>query len=151
MDEEVISRGLRKALYDLARQSPTDLAGWASLMLPLLDRIAADERVWFVAQADDFVRVYANLGEPGQVVGQVLRFDLTTCHEPHTIFWGLEQAIERNGRMPERGLRFNTPYAIATWRRTGRCFRCRWRDRGSIGDQPLARRRCDPDSTALPD
>jgi hypothetical protein len=115
-EEETISQGLRKALYDLTRQPPADLAGWASLMLPLLDRIAADERAWFVAQADDFVRVYANLGEPGQVIGQVLRFDLTTCHEPHTIFWGLEQAIEHNGRLLERGIRFNTPYAIATWR-----------------------------------
>jgi hypothetical protein len=113
--EEAVSQGLRKAIYDLVRQSPTDLAGWSALVTPLLDRIAADERGWFAAQADEFVTTYANLGEAGQVVGQVVRFDLAAFHEPHTLFWGLEQAIERNGRLPERGIRFNTPYAIATW------------------------------------
>jgi hypothetical protein len=114
-EEEAITQGVRKAIYDLVRQSPTDLADWAALVTPFLDQIAADERGWFAAQAPEFVRTYANLGERGQITGQVLTFDRLEGQEPYAIFWGLEQAIERNGRRPERGIRFNTPYAIATW------------------------------------
>jgi hypothetical protein len=114
-DEELVSQGLRKVVYDLAHQFPAELDGWALSVAPVLDRIAADERGWFAAQAEEFARAYADLGEPSQVTGQVLYFHLVTGHEPQAIFWGLEQAIERNGRRPERGIRFCTPYAIATW------------------------------------
>jgi hypothetical protein len=34
---------------------------------------------------------------------------------PQTYYWILEATKEENGRVPERGIRFNIPYTIAAW------------------------------------
>ena len=41
---------------------------------------------------------------------------LIANHFPQTCYWALEVAIERQGRLLERGIHFRAPYAIATWR-----------------------------------
>ncbi len=117
-DEDVISRGLLNVIYDAIiteGQSTTDGADWVALAMPILERIAADERTWFAAQADAFATTYAKPMIGGRVIGKVLHFDLTTTKQQPTLFWGLEQAIEAKGRTTERGISFHTPYAIVTW------------------------------------
>jgi len=42
-------------------------------------------------------------------------FDRALGPVPQDFPWMLEAAIEREGRVPERGLRFNVPHAIAAW------------------------------------
>jgi len=114
-EDEQLTQGVRKAVYDLARQAPPDVADWATLTLPLLERIAADDRAWFAAQADEFIATYALPAAMARREGQVLQFELSAEQETNAIFWGLEQAIEQQGRKAERGLCFHTPYALATW------------------------------------
>lgn len=118
-EETVISQGLLKVIYDgitsAAHQSDNSAAAWSALATPILDRIAVDERDWFAAQAADFSAIYATLPAPGRVEGRVLRFELSAVQATHTLFWGLEKAIETHGRAAERGICFTTPYAIATW------------------------------------
>jgi hypothetical protein len=118
-EEAVISQGLLKVIYDaiasVAHQAESAAATWSTLAAPILDRIGADERDWFAAQAANFGTTYATLPLPGRVEGRVLRFELSAVQATHTLFWGLEKAIEAHGRAAERGICFTTPYAIATW------------------------------------
>jgi hypothetical protein len=46
----------------------------------------------------------------------VLLFESIENQFLRTCYWALEAAIERQGRLLERGIRFKVPYAIATWR-----------------------------------
>lgn len=119
LEEGIISQGLLKVVYDaitgMDPQATTNEDSWVALALPILERISGDERAWFAAQADGFNATYAMLPISPRVHGKVLHFDLATTEQKHTIFWGLERAIEANGRTAERGIAFNTPYAIATW------------------------------------
>ncbi|MEZ4659528.1 MAG: HD domain-containing protein [Caldilineaceae bacterium] len=113
-----ISQGLLNAVYDAmaaARQSAAEPVDWTALAVPILERIAADDRGWFVEQASAFTQRYTALPVMGQIDGKVQRFDLTAPPMPHAVFWGLEAAIEARGRAPVRGICFNTPYAIAAW------------------------------------
>ena len=112
---ETVAYGLLNAVYDAAQQTPDDPAGWAALATPLLERIAADDRVWFTAQAEGFIRTYATLTGEIHKHGQVLQITLAAAPMAPTCFWALEQAIEQHGRTPERGICFTYPYAIATW------------------------------------
>jgi hypothetical protein len=80
-----------------------------------LERIRADERPWFADQAAAFSAAYAVLPIAPSVHGKVLHFELGTAEPGQTVFWGLERAIEANGRVAERSIAFNTPYALATW------------------------------------
>ena len=118
-EEALISQGLLKAIYDAlthaSHHPPADAEGWVALALPIMEQICADRRAWFTAQGAAFSHTYARLPLPPTVQGKVLYFDLATIKPGQMVFWGLEAAIEANGRAAERGIAFNTPYAIATW------------------------------------
>jgi hypothetical protein len=114
-EEQAVTRGLLKAVYDQACQPASDTAGWAALAAPILDRIQADDRVYFADQAAGFSAKYRMTATPGQREGRVLRFDGAPGEYPHAHYWALEAAIERLGRAPTRDMHFNVPYAIATW------------------------------------
>jgi hypothetical protein len=114
-EEQAITQGLLKVVYDAASQPADDTDGWAALAKPILDRIQAGDRVYFADQAGSFAAIYATTTDPGQVEGRVLRFEKAPSEFPHAHYWALEVAIERHGRVLERGIHFNVPYAIATW------------------------------------
>jgi len=114
-EEQTISQGLLTVIYTAASRSPEHIDSWSALATPIFDAIAADERAWFATQASNFMRTYATLAIPARVEGRVLHFELATKPETPAIFWGLEAVIEAHGRAAERGLCFQTPYAIATW------------------------------------
>ncbi len=117
--EERISQGLLKVIYDAiastGQPTPADGEAWVARAMPILERIIADDHTWFAAQAAAFSATYAMLSCSPDRQGKVLRFDLAATAQGHTLFWGLERAIETNGRAVERGIAFNMPYAIATW------------------------------------
>jgi hypothetical protein len=115
-EEEAVTVGLLKTVYDAARQPATDTGGWAALVGSILDRIEADDRAFFAAQAAGFAAAYASEVRPGRVEGRVLYFEGVPGQFPQSCYWALEAGIERQGRLPERGIRFRVPYAIATWR-----------------------------------
>jgi hypothetical protein len=114
-EEQAITQGLLKVVYDAASQPADDTDGWAALAKPILDRIQADGRVYFADQADGFAATYTTVTHPGRVKGRVLRFEKVPNEFPYAYYWALETAIERHGRAPERGIHFNVPYAVATW------------------------------------
>lgn len=113
--ERSIVAGLLKVVYDATVQSAQDLAGWAALAEPILSRIEADDRAYFIDRGVDFVAAYATPTDPGQVEGRVMRMTQPPGDLPQAFYWALEQAIESQGRTPARGLCFNVPYAVATW------------------------------------
>jgi hypothetical protein len=136
VEEQAVTQGLLKVVYDAANQPNDDIAAWAALAQPILDRMARNERAYFANQADKFAAAYATTVGPGRVEGQVLCFAESALGEfPQTYYWALEAAIERQGRSWERGIRFNVPYAIATWS-TGDAVELlainHWRDEGAI-------------------
>jgi hypothetical protein len=114
-EEQAITQGLLKVVYDAASQPADDTDRWAALAKPILDRIQTDRWVYFADQADGFAATYTTVTHPGQVEGRVLRFEKVPNEFPHAYYWALEAAIERHGRAPERGIHFNVPYAVATW------------------------------------
>lgn len=121
--EQILTQGLLKTVYDLLRTPPADLAGWGAAAVAILDRIAAvadpvdgaDQQGWFAEQATAFVVEYANIPATVQVHGKVLVVEVTDPSFHPAAYWLLEAAIERQGRTPERGLCFRTPYALALW------------------------------------
>ncbi|MEW5956856.1 MAG: HD domain-containing protein [Chloroflexota bacterium] len=113
--EQAITEGLLKVVYDATTQPANDLTGWAALAEPILARIEANDRAYFIDQAADFVATYATPSNPGLVEGRVLRFRQPPGDLPQAYYWALEKAIERHGRAPERGFCFTAPYAVATW------------------------------------
>ncbi|MFN8458238.1 MAG: HD domain-containing protein [Anaerolineae bacterium] len=113
--EGEITQGLLKTVYDAVRQPPDNIEGWSAVATPIMNRIIADDPTYFALQASDFIAHYATLTTPGQVKGKVLCFDLKPGEATQTCFWALEQAIERQGRTPDRGFCFQIPYALATW------------------------------------
>jgi hypothetical protein len=123
--DQAVARGLLKVVCDAAGDPAGDLDGWLALAEPILDQIAADNRAFFARQADAFTATYATTARPGRVEGRVLRFDTSqgvllpsegaSCSCSHAYYWALETAIEGQGRALERGIKFNVPYAIATW------------------------------------
>jgi hypothetical protein len=114
-EEQAITQGLLKVVYDAASQPADDTDGWAALAKPILDRIQADDWAYFADRADGFAATYAATTDRGQVEGRVLRFEKAPSEFPQAHYWALEAAIEHHGLVPERGIRFNVPYAIATW------------------------------------
>ncbi|MFN8444097.1 MAG: HD domain-containing protein [Caldilineaceae bacterium] len=122
IEEQTISQGVLKLVYDgltSATHKALSEEEWAALATPILEQITLDNRVWFADAAATFHCHYATLPQAVTVMGKVLRFDLAAVNAPHTIFWGLEAAIEEQGRKLVRGICFNTPYAIATWQSPG--------------------------------
>jgi hypothetical protein len=114
-EEEAVTKGLLKTVYDAAGQPAADTDGWAALVRPILDRIQADDRAFFSEQAAGFAAAYATEVQPGNIKGRVLHFEGAPSRYPQSCYWALEAAIERQGRSLERGIHFKVPYAIATW------------------------------------
>ncbi len=113
VEEATITQGLLAAVYQHIQSSASN-EDWVARALPILEQIGKDERSWFAAQAPKFA-IYTTLPAPFQVIGKVLRVELPADSATSTLFWGLEAAIETQGRRAERGIVFTTPYAIATW------------------------------------
>jgi hypothetical protein len=114
-EEQAVTRGLLKAAYDALRQPAEDTTGWAALAESIMDRIAADDRAYFAAQAQDFAATYAEAIASSRIEGRVLIFEPQPGVLPQGLYWAMEAAIERRGRSLESGVRFDVPYAIASW------------------------------------
>jgi hypothetical protein len=114
-EEDAVTKGLLKVVYDAADQPAIDTDGWAALVRPILDRIQADDRLFFSEQAAGFAAAYATGVQSGRVEGRVLHFEAVPGRFLHSSYWALEAAIEHQGRALERGISFKAPYAIATW------------------------------------
>jgi hypothetical protein len=112
--ESAASQGLLKVVYDAARQPATDTAAWAALAETILTRIEADDRAFFTDQAADW-RAYTQPATSYRVEGRVLLFEGAPAKRPQACYWAMQEAIERQGRAPERGFCFNVPYAVAAW------------------------------------
>lgn len=110
-EERDVTYGLLQAV-DAATRTGTN---WSVHVELLLDRIAADDRTWFSAQAGDFANTHDLAIEPSRSVGRVLVFDPELGLVPQMAYWALEAAIERHGRAPVRGIQFVMPYALAWW------------------------------------
>jgi len=113
--EQAVTQGLLKVVYDAASQPAGDTDSWVSLAQPILERIQADDRAYFAAQAGGFAATYATTSAPGRREGRVLRFEEVPGQLRPACYWALEAAIERHGRVLERYVSFNVPYAVATW------------------------------------
>ncbi len=117
--EQAVTQGLLKVVYDAANRSADDVVGWAALAKPILDRVAVDDAgvgwAYFAGQAEGFVNIYATTTEAGRVEGRVLRFECNPGELPQAYYWAMEAAIERYGRALQPGICFNVPYAVATW------------------------------------
>jgi hypothetical protein len=116
LEEQAITQGLLNLVYKTIASPPAeDIVGWMTLTEPILNRIEDDDRAFFTSQASGFSEVWAKAITPGLVEGQLVSFDQAPGKLPHATYWTLEATIEDLGRIPERGIRFNVPYAIATW------------------------------------
>jgi hypothetical protein len=104
-----------KAVYDRASRSVDDVNGWVRLSESIIRRIDADDYEYFRDLAQDFIADYATAAHSPKAEGRVLRFDDAPGDLPQAYYWMLEFAIEKNGRAPDRGIRYKTPYALATW------------------------------------
>lgn len=114
-EDEVIVQGLLKSVLDQAGGSNEDVAGWVRLSEQILRRIEANDSAYFSDQAFEFRTKYTVAPRAPEVDGQVLRFHEAPGNLPQAYYWVLEEAIEKHGRAPERGIQFKTPYAVATW------------------------------------
>jgi hypothetical protein len=115
-EELAVTQGLLSVVYKTVAEPPADdTAGWLAAAEPILDRIAADDRAHFARQAGGFAETCARAACPPRVEGQVVVFDQAPGEIPQAYYWMMEATIEDQGRMPERGIRFNVPYAIAAW------------------------------------
>lgn len=115
-EEEAVMHGLLQQVYAAAATATGDNADWRALAEPLIDRIGTNDRTFFMAQAEAFRASYGTAPKSTRVDGRVLIFAEATLDAwPPAYAWALEAAIEQGGRLPERGICFKTPYAIATW------------------------------------
>ncbi|MBN1953678.1 MAG: HD domain-containing protein [Anaerolineae bacterium] len=115
--EKAITQGLLNVVYGAitSHQSASDTADWLELAEPILERIADDDRGYFIQQARGFIAAYTQAALSPRTEGQVLIFDQAPGPVPQAYYWIMEAEIERHGRMPERGIRYHYPYVIATW------------------------------------
>ena len=114
--EQATTEGLLYTVYRAVAEPPTnDTPGWLKMAEPILDRIAADDHAYFAYQARGFRENCARASFPGEVDGQVVVFEGPPGEIPQAFYWTMEAAIEKHGRVPERGLCFRIPYAIAVW------------------------------------
>jgi hypothetical protein len=114
--EYAVSRGLQQVVYKtLTTSAPDDEEGWRSRAELILARIEADEQAFFADQAGLFSKTWAAGDSNGHVLGKVIVFEQAPGAAPQAFPWILEAAIEREGRAPDRGIRFNVPHAIVSW------------------------------------
>lgn len=115
-EEQAVTQGLLKIVFEtVAEPPPNDTGGWIAVAEPILNRIANDDRAYFASQAHGFAENCAKADFPCRVEGQVVIFDQPPGEIPQAYYWIMEATIEAHGRVPERGIRFNVPYAIAAW------------------------------------
>lgn len=114
-EEEAITQGLLNLVYTTMAQTTAAGHHWAALAAPILAAIERDDRAYFSHQASTFAARYTTLTTGARVMGRVLIFAGEALDAPQCYYWALEAAIERHGRLWERGLYFKAPYAIATW------------------------------------
>jgi hypothetical protein len=115
-EEQAVTQGLLNVVYKtVSEPPPDDTSAWLAVAEPILDRIAFDDRAYFASQSCGFAETCEKAAFPGQVEGRVVIFDQMPGEIPQAYYWIMEAAIEDHGRVPERGIRFNVPYAIATW------------------------------------
>ncbi|CAN5870550.1 hypothetical protein BH10CHL1_BH10CHL1_19460 [soil metagenome] len=114
-EEETVTQGLLNVVYTAEQQAAEDWVDWRALANPILDRIAANDRAYFAAQATDFVGTYTTFAVPGVVEGNVIQFKLERAEFTAAYYWALEYAIEQQGRTMQRGICFNCPYALVFW------------------------------------
>jgi hypothetical protein len=114
-EQETVVLGMLKAVYDRAGRPVDDVAGWVRLSESIIRRIEADDYEYFRDQAQDFFADYGTAAHSPKAEGRVLLFDEAPGDLPQAYYWMLEFAIEKNGRAPDRGIRYKTPYALATW------------------------------------
>lgn len=115
-EEQAVTQGLLNEIYSTVAESRAiDPAEWSAAAHPLLKRIILDDRDYFTAQASIFAKTCLKAASQGRDRGKVVVFDQNVGENPLVYYWILESAIEIRGRMQERGIRFNVPYAIATW------------------------------------
>lgn len=120
--EQILTQGLLNMVYTVLRTPPAVGTEWSVAAGAILDRIAGDDNAfdgiaqqeWFAAQAAAFAATVADTSATAQVQGRVLVVDIGAAF-PAGAYWLLEALIERQGRTPDRGLCFRTPYAIALW------------------------------------
>jgi hypothetical protein len=114
--EQALTQGLLNVVYKAMAEPPADdTAGWRAVAEPILDRIADDDQAYFARHARGFAHDYAQTDSPRRVQGRVVVFEQESEATPQAYYWRLEATIEAHGRVPERGMRFNVPYAIAVW------------------------------------
>jgi hypothetical protein len=114
-EEQTVTHGLLAAVYDAAEHAVGDPAGLGRLAEPIVERIAANDRAWFMQRASGFQAKYAPALTPSRIEGRVLLFEWAPGPFAPAAYWVLEAAIERYGRAPVRGIHFNIPYAIGLW------------------------------------
>lgn len=134
-EETQVSRGLIKSVYELSLgedDSAEDLTRRANL---LLDRIQADDRLYFRQQATGFREAFTHSLEEVKIQGKVIRCAQASGTPSCACYWAMEAAIERSRRAPVRGISFNNPYCMST-RRAGGSVELlainHWRDEETI-------------------
>lgn len=114
-DEMAVMQGLLGMVYGAVSRPVQDTAGWSELAEPILDRISADDYSFFSIQAESFLDTYAQPPQPAHTRRRALFFNEAPGIWPQAYYWALEAAIEAHGRKPQAGVKYNKPYAIATW------------------------------------
>jgi hypothetical protein len=115
-EEQAVTQGLLHVVFKTVAEPPADdTAGWISVIEPILNRIANDDQAYFASQACGFAETCEKAAFPGRVEGRVVIFDRMPGEIPQAYYWIMEATIEHHGRVPERGIQFNVPYAIAAW------------------------------------
>jgi hypothetical protein len=114
--ERAVTEGLLSAVYKALSEPPANsTVDWLAVAEPILDRIASDDQAYFARLAGGFREICESVAGCGRVDGRVVVFDEPPGHIPQAYYWIMEAAIEACGRVPERGLRFNAPYAMVCW------------------------------------
>ena len=112
-----VSAGLLHAVFAaLEEGTAQDTTAWVELAEPILDRIAANDQDYFANQAAAFYSQYAKPLTPYKLRGNVAVFQQAPGKVPQAYYWILEQAIEEQGIKLEHSIRFEVPYAVASWR-----------------------------------
>jgi hypothetical protein len=114
--ERAVTQGLLKVAYEaVTGLTVGDTGRWRALAEPIMNRIADNDRAYFADRARGFTENHASPAVPGRLEGRVVVFDQAPGSIPQSAYWIMEAAIEEHGRAPERGIRFNVPYTVATW------------------------------------
>lgn len=117
IDERVFN-GFLQTVFKISDQiSRTSMGDLNAQVLTVLDQIVEDNRFFSLAGSNDFKDKLDSITPSYKRVGRVLVFDELKSFAPPWIYsYLLENAIEKQGRSFDRGIRFNVPYAVVFWR-----------------------------------